>query len=42
MTKQILNYTNDEYIELVKKIVEGGSTVLHDQNLTRQELLSFL
>ena len=25
-------------IELVKKIVEGGSTVLHDQNLTRQEL----
>jgi alpha-ketoglutarate-dependent taurine dioxygenase len=38
MTKQILNYTNDEYIELVKKIVEGGSTVLHDQNLTRQEL----
>ena len=38
MTKQILDYTNDEYIELVKKIVEGGSTVLHDQNLTRQEL----
>jgi alpha-ketoglutarate-dependent taurine dioxygenase len=38
MNKQILDYTNDEYIELVKKIVEGGSTVLHDQNLTRQEL----
>jgi alpha-ketoglutarate-dependent taurine dioxygenase len=38
MTKQILDYNNDEYIELVKKIVEGGSTVLHDQNLTRQEL----
>ena len=38
MDKQILDYTDEEYIDLVKKIVADGSTVLHDQNLTRQEL----
>ena len=38
MTKQILDYTDDEYIALVNNIVDNGSTVIHDQNLTRQEL----
>ena len=36
--KSILDYTELEYTELVHKIVQNGSTVLHDQNLTRQEL----
>jgi hypothetical protein len=30
MDKQILDYTDEEYIDLVKKIVADGSTVLHD------------
>ena len=38
MDKQILDYTDEEYIDLVKKIVADGSTVLHDQKLSRQEL----
>ena len=38
MNKQILDYTDDEYIALVNNIVDNGSTVIHDQNLTRQEL----
>ena len=36
--KQILDYTDDEFQHLVAKIVKKGSAVLHDQNLTRQQL----
>ena len=36
--KQILDYTDADVQELVAKIVKNGSAVLHDQNLTRQEL----
>jgi len=36
--KQILDYTDDEFQQLVAKIVKKGSAVLHDQNLTRQQL----
>lgn len=36
--KNILHYTDQEYKELVQQIVKNGSTVLHDQKLTRQEL----
>lgn len=36
--KNILDYTEQEYKELVRQIVKNGSTVLHDQKLTRQEL----
>lgn len=36
--KNILHYTDQEYTELVHKIVDKGSIVLHDQNLTRQQL----
>ena len=38
MTKQILDYTQEELEEVVKKILKNGSIVLHDQNLTRQKL----
>ena len=36
--KQILDYTDDEFEQLVAKIVNNGSAVLHDQKLTRQQL----
>ena len=36
--KQILDYTHEEFAELVTKIVNKGSAVLYDQKLTRQEL----
>jgi len=36
--KQILDYTHEEFAELVTKIVDKGSAVLYDQKLTRQEL----
>lgn len=36
--KSILEYTDEEFAHLVNKIVNDGSAVLHDQNLTRQEL----
>jgi alpha-ketoglutarate-dependent taurine dioxygenase len=38
MHKNILEYTKDEFTELVNEIVNNGSAVLHDQNLTRQQL----
>lgn len=34
----ILNYTDEQFTELVNTIVDKGSVVLHDQNLTRQQL----
>lgn len=36
--KQILDYTDKDFENLVAKIVKKGSAVLHDQNLTRQQL----
>lgn len=36
--KQILDYTDEEFADLVTKIVDKGSVVLYDQKLTRQEL----
>lgn len=36
--KNILDYTDQEYKDLVEQIVRNGSAVLHDQKLTRQEL----
>ncbi len=36
--KQILDYTDDDFQKLVAKIVKNGSAVLHDQDLTRQQL----
>lgn len=36
--KQILDYTDNDFEKLVEKIVKKGSAVLHDQNLTRQQL----
>ena len=36
--KQILDYTDEEFTDLVTKIVDKGSVVLYDQKLTRQEL----
>ena len=38
MTKQILDYTQKELEEVTKKILKNGSIVLHDQDLTRQQL----
>ena len=38
MVKQILDYTDEEFTQLVKTIVEKGSTVVHGQNLTRKQL----
>ena len=38
MDKNILDYTEEEFQQLVAKIVKKGSAVLHDQKLTRQEL----
>src|SRR5210317_1004742 len=38
MNKQILDYTNEEFTQLLNQIVDKGSIVLHDQNLTRQQL----
>tara|TARA_B110000908_G_scaffold3663_1_gene4777 strand:+ start:1042 stop:1905 length:864 start_codon:yes stop_codon:yes gene_type:complete len=38
MTKQLLNYTDEEFAELVQTIVNNGSTVVHDQDLNRQQL----
>ena len=38
MSKQIINYTDKELTELVYKIVNEGSVVLHEQDLTRQQL----
>ena len=38
MTKQVLDYTNEEFMELSQRIVRDGSVVLHDQDLTRQQL----
>jgi len=38
MTKQLLNYTDEEFAELVQTIVDNGSTVVHDQDLNRQQL----
>ena len=38
MDKNILDYTEEEYQQLVANIVKNGSAVLHDQTLTRQEL----
>lgn len=37
--KPILDYTEEELTQLVHKIVEDGSVVLHDQDLTRQQLI---
>ena len=34
--KQILDYTHEEFAELVTKIVDKGSVVLYDQKLTRK------
>ena len=38
----ILDYTDEQFTELVNTIVDKGSVVLHDQNLTRQQLLKFV
>ena len=37
MTSQILDYSDEEITQLVKKIIKDGSVVLHDQNLTRAQ-----
>jgi alpha-ketoglutarate-dependent taurine dioxygenase len=37
MTKQILDYTDDEITELAYEIVRKGSIVLHEQDLTRKQ-----
>ena len=36
--KQILDYTQTDFKDLVTKIVKDGQVVLHEQNLTQQEL----
>ena len=36
--KQILDYTQTDFKDLVKKIVKDGQVVLHEQELTQQEL----
>jgi hypothetical protein len=33
----ILDYTVKQFEELAKKIIQDGSVVLHDQNLTREQ-----
>jgi len=33
----ILDYTDKQFKELAKKIIQDGSVVLHDQNLTREQ-----
>jgi len=38
MVKQILDYTDEQFTQLVHQIVDKGSVVLYDQNLTRQQL----
>jgi alpha-ketoglutarate-dependent taurine dioxygenase len=38
MVKQILDYTDEEFTQLVNTIVDKGSTVIHGQNLTRKQL----
>ena len=37
MTSQILNYSDEDFRQLAKKIIEDGSVVLHEQNLTRAQ-----
>ena len=38
MTKQILDYTQKELEEVTAEILEKGSVILYDQNLTRKQL----
>ena len=38
MTKQILDYTQDELADLVQTVVRDGQIVLHEQDLNRQQL----
>tara|TARA_B110000858_G_C17800253_1_gene474856 strand:- start:1055 stop:2521 length:1467 start_codon:yes stop_codon:yes gene_type:complete len=38
MTKQLIHYTQKELEEVTRKILKNGSIVLHDQDLTRQQL----
>lgn len=37
MTSQILDYSDEDFRQLANKIIEDGSVVLHDQNLTREQ-----
>ena len=37
MTSQILNYSDEDFRQLANKIIEDGSVVLHEQNLTRAQ-----
>lgn len=37
MTKQILDYSDQELTALVQQIVQKGHVILHDQNLTRKQ-----
>ena len=39
MTKQLMDYTQAELEQLTQKILENGHVVLHDQDLTRQQLV---
>ena len=42
MAKQILNYTDEELAQLVKKIVQDGQVVLHEQKLTMNQYADVL
>ena len=35
--KQILDYTDEELAQLVKKLVKDGQVVLHEQKLTMNQ-----
>ena len=37
MTSQILDYSDEDFRQLANKIIEDGSVVLHEQNLTREQ-----
>ena len=42
MANQILNYTDKELAQLVKKIVQDGQVVLHEQELTMNQYADVL
>ena len=37
MTLQILDYSDEDFKQLAKKIIQDGQVVLHDQDLTRDQ-----
>jgi len=40
--KQILDYTDEELAQLVKKLVKDGQVVLHEQKLTMNQYADVL